>query len=208
MVAVGEIRWIQMQTEGWLRWGWLCVLTCVAPVCIADNIDTSPQQAQGMSIDQQQSRIEFKIGLMLFFDAEGVFESVDGRIDTDDDQVLVSARIPVASASMKSERYERMLEGPSFLDGESHPYIEFESDRLQRAELTEGALIPGTLCMRGECRRESFDLIQLQCEDSPELQPVCSMTVRGALKRSRYGMRTHRGALRNRIDLWMRLVAR
>lgn len=188
-------------------YGWAGALL-LSPLAAADNLEPTPSQTSQLTIDQHQSRIEFSIGLMLFFDAEGVFEAVDGNIETNADEVRVNARIPVASAAMNSDRWERMLEGPSFLDGESHPYIEFQSDRLTRSALNEGAIIPGTLCMRGECRRESFDLVQLQCEHAAGQQQVCSMTVRGALNRSRYGMRTHRGALRNRIDLWMRLVAK
>ncbi len=189
---------------------WACLFALVA-ICGTAAADTAAPVASAdkLQIDQAQSRIEFSIGLLLFFDAEGVFESVDGTIDVQADQVVVTANIPVASASMSSERYEKMLEGPKFLDGEEHPQIEFTSDPLLRKDLVEGAIVPGTLCMRGQCRRESFDLVQLECEYDPQqLSQVCSMTVSGALKRSRYGMSTHRGALRNRIKLWMRLVAK
>lgn len=186
----------------------MLALCSVSGTAAADNAAPVSSAAK-LQIDQAQSRIEFSIGLLLFFDAEGVFESVDGTIEVLADQVVVTARIPVASASMSSERYEKMLEGPKFLHGEAHPEIEFTSDPLLRKDLVEGAIVPGTLCMRGQCRRESFDLVQLDCEyDQQQLMQLCSITVNGALKRSRYGMSTHRGALRNRIALRMRLVAK
>lgn len=170
---------------------------------------TAVAMVEPLRIVPARSEVLFRIGLMLFFDARGHFGEVAGEIERAPDTVRVSARIPVASAHMDSERYARMLKGPKFLAGDEHPWIEFRSDALDPDQLDAGGSIAGEVCMRGVCRRESFQLHQLDCRyhSGTGVAEECEMIVSGSLQRTRYGMRSHRGALKNQIELRMRLVA-
>ncbi len=169
----------------------------------------SRSMAEALRIVPVRSEVLFRIGLMLFFDARGHFGEVNGEIEREPGTVRVSARIPVASAHMDSERYARMLKGPQFLAGDDHPWIDFRSDTLDPDQLDAGGSIPGEVCMRGVCRRETFQLHQLDCRyhAGSDVAEECEMIVSGSLQRTRYGMRSHRGALKNQIELRMRLVA-
>jgi polyisoprenoid-binding protein YceI len=193
-----------------------------APACSEDAItettssevdlpegEISATMAEALHIVPARSEVLFRIGLLLFFDARGHFGEVDGEILREPGAVRVSARIPVSSAHMDSERYARMLKGPQFLAGDEHPWIEFRSDTLDPDQLSAGGDIPGEVCMRGVCRREFFQLHQLDCRyrSGTEVAEECEMIVSGSLQRTRYGMRSHRGALKNQIELRMRLIA-
>jgi polyisoprenoid-binding protein YceI len=169
----------------------------------------SLSMAEALRIVPARSEVLFRIGLMLFFDARGHFGEVNGEIEREPGTVRVSARIPVASAHMDSERYAVMLKGPQFLAGDAHPWIDFRSDTLDPEQLDAGGSIPGEVCMRGVCRRETFQLHQLDCRyrAGSNIAEECEMIVSGSLQRTRYGMRSHRGALKNQIELRMRLVA-
>ena len=175
----------------------------------SDPAQLAAAMAEPLRIVPARSEVLFRIGLMLFFDARGHFGEVAGEIERAPDTVRVSARIPVASAHMDSERYARMLKGPQFLAGDEHPWIEFRSDALDPDQLDAGGNIPGEVCMRGVCRREIFQLHQLDCRYHSDtgVAEECEMIVSGSLQRTRYGMRSHRGALKNQIELRMRLVA-
>ena len=178
------------------------------PVSSPANSATAETSANTLLIDTSQSTVHFRIGLLFLFDARGEFETIEGRVDRHADGVQVHARIPVTSASMDSSRWEAMLEGPQFLDGERHPWIEFESDRLDPATLQPGEAVPGQLCLRGVCQRERFVLHHLACSDASATTPErCELSASGSLLRAAYGMRSHRGALRNRIELKLDLVA-
>lgn len=171
--------------------------------------DVATSMTEALRIIPARSEVLFRIGLMLFFDARGHFGEVNGEILREPGAVRVSARIPVSSAHMDSERYARMLKGPQFLAGEEHPWIEFRSDTLDPDQLGAGGDIPGEVCMRGVCRREFFQLHQLDCRyrAGSEVAEECEMIVSGSLQRTRYGMHSHRGALKNQIELRMRLIA-
>ncbi len=187
--------------------GVLCDGDAASPAISRPQV--SAPMAEALRIVPARSEVLFRIGLMLFFDARGHFGEVNGEIEREPGMVRVSARIPVASAHMDSERYARMLKGPQFLAGDDHPWIDFRSDTLDPDQLDAGGSIPGEVCMRGVCRRETFQLHQLDCRyrTGSDVAKECEMIVSGSLQRTRYGMRSHRGALKNQIELRMRLVA-
>lgn len=174
----------------------------------ADEAGHAAPDTHTLVIDTEQSTVRFRIGLLFLLETGGHFDHVEGRIERSADGVIVHARIPVASATMDSGRWEKMLKGPRFLDGERHPWIEFRSDRLDPTRLAAGETVPGEVCLRGICRREGFLLRLLSCEEAtPDRVEGCRLQADGTLLRSAYGMRSHRGALQNKIELGLELVA-
>lgn len=151
-------------------------------------------------LDASRSEVGFKVKVMWLLGVNGRFGKVEGTVRTDPfrNRLSVDARIDVASVSMGRRSYEDWVKSDEFFDAASHPQILFESEPFPRARLKSGGELRGDLTMRGVRLPVRFDLRPAEC-DRPAFD--CPIRVDGEVKRSQFGMGSHRGTLADRVDL-------
>lgn len=151
-------------------------------------------------LDASRSEVGFKVKVMWLLGVNGRFGKVEGTVRTDPfrNRLSVDARIDVASVSMGRRSYEEWVKSDEFFDAATHPQILFESEPFPRARLKSGGELRGDLTMRGVRLPVRFDLRPAEC-DRPAFD--CPIRVDGEVKRSQFGMGSHRGTLADRVDL-------
>lgn len=163
---------------------------------------SSATAAEGelIRLDASRSQVGFKVKVMWLLGVNGRFGKVEGvvRADPFRNRLSVDARIDVGSVSMGRRTYEEWVKSPEFFDAAAHPQIVFQSEPFPRARLKSGGELRGELTMRGIRQPVSFDLRPAEC-DRPAYD--CPIRVDGAVKRSQFGMGSHRGSLADRVDL-------
>jgi len=151
-------------------------------------------------LDASRSDVGFRVKVMWLLGVRGHFGKVDGtvRLDRFRNELRVDARIDVASVHMGSSSYEEWVKSPEFFDVAAHPQIEFTSDAFPRARLRAGGELPGELTVRGVRQPVQFDLQPAECE-----RPAydCPIRVAGTIRRSMFGMGSHRGTLSDKVEL-------
>lgn len=151
-------------------------------------------------LDASRSDVGFRVKVMWLLGVRGHFGKVDGtvRLDAFRNELRVDARIDVASVHMGSSSYEEWVKSPEFFDVAAHPQIEFTSDAFPRARLRAGGELPGELTVRGVRQPVQFDLQPAECE-----RPAydCPIRVAGTIRRSMFGMGSHRGTLSDKVEL-------
>ena len=151
-------------------------------------------------LDASRSDVGFRVKVMWLLGVRGHFGKVDGivRLDPFRNELRVDARIDVASVHMGSSSYEEWVKSPEFFDVAAHPQIEFTSDAFPRARLRAGGELPGELTVRGVRQPVQFDLQPAECE-----RPAydCPIRVAGTIRRSMFGMGSHRGTLSDKVEL-------
>lgn len=151
-------------------------------------------------LDASRSDVGFRVKVMWLLGVRGHFGKVDGtvRLDSFRNELRVEARIDVASVHMGSSSYEEWVKSPEFFDVAAHPQIEFSSDAFPRARLRAGGELPGELTVRGVRQPVQFDLQPAECE-----RPAydCPIRVAGTIRRSMFGMSSHRGTLSDKVEL-------
>ena len=151
-------------------------------------------------LDALRSDVGFRVKVLWLLGVRGHFGSVDGtvRLDPFRNELRVDARIDVASVRMSSASYEEWVKSPEFFDAATHPQILFTSDAFPRARLRAGGELPGQLTVRGVRQPVQFDLKPAEC-DRPAYD--CPIRVAGAIRRSMFGMGSHRGTLADKVEL-------
>ncbi|MGN6520823.1 MAG: YceI family protein [Dokdonella sp.] len=160
----------------------------------------SPPTGDIIRLDASRSDVGFRVKVMWLLGIRGHFGKVDGtvRLDPFRNELRVDARIDAASVRMASASYEEWVKSPEFFDAAAHPQIEFTSDAFPRARLRAGGELPGQLTVRGVRQPVQFDLKPAAC-DRPAYD--CPIRVAGAIRRSMFGMGSHRGTLADKVEL-------
>ena len=151
-------------------------------------------------LDATRSEVGFRVKVMWLLGVRGHFGRVDGNVSVDPfrNQLRVDARIDVANVHMNNASYEEWVKSDEFFDARAHPQITFTSEPFPRARLRTGGDLPGELTLRGIRQPVRFDLQPSICE-RPAFD--CPIRVNGAIRRSMFGMGSHRGTLSDRVEL-------
>jgi polyisoprenoid-binding protein YceI len=151
-------------------------------------------------LDATRSEVGFKVKVMWLLGVRGHFGRVDGSVSVDPfrNQLRVDARIDVANVHMGSRSYEEWVKSDEFFDASAHPQITFASAPFPRARLRAGGDLPGELTLRGIRQPVRFDLQPSTCE-RPAFD--CPIRVNGEIRRSMFGMGSHRGTLSDKVEL-------
>jgi polyisoprenoid-binding protein YceI len=159
-----------------------------------------------LRIDPLRSHAEFTVRLLWFQHIRGRFERIRGALTwmPADDAGVVEAWIDVASVRMPELRYKHWLLAPEFFDAAQYPHIHFVSTPVPMAELAAGGPLRGRLTMRGVTRPVDFRMLPSACP-RPRAAP-CTIRVLGTVRRSDFGMRGHRAALSDRVQLGLLIV--
>lgn len=166
----------------------------------AASAGEAPPTGGIIRLDASRSDVGFRVKVMWLLGVRGHFGKVDGtvRLDPFRNELRVDARIDAASVRMASASYEEWVKSPEFFDAAAHPQIEFTSDAFPRARLRAGGELPGQLTVRGVRQPVQFDLKPAAC-DRPAYD--CPIRVAGAIRRSMFGMGSHRGTLADKVEL-------
>lgn len=159
-----------------------------------------PPRSEIIHLDATRSEVGFRVKVLWLLGVRGHFGDIDGsvRLDPFRNELRVDARIGVASVRMSSTSYEEWVKSPEFFDAAAHPQIEFSSEPFPRARLRAGGELPGELTVRGVRQPVRFDLQPAEC-DRPAYD--CPIRVNGAIRRSTFGMGSHRGTLADKVEL-------
>ena len=162
----------------------------------------APETPSGdlVRLDAARSEVGFRVKVMWLLGVRGHFGRIDGSVRTDPfrNQLRVDARIDVANVRMGSRSYEDWVKSEEFFDVQAHPQITFTSEPFPRARLRAGGDLPGELTVRGIRQPVRFDLLPSSCE-RPAFD--CPIRVNGEIRRSMFGMGSHRGTLADKVEL-------
>jgi len=163
---------------------------------------TSSAAAKILNIDPQRSVVHFDIGVLLVLRRSGTFSSLEGTIEVDSQaqSASIRVRIPAATAHMKDPDQTRLLLSDDFFDAAQHPWIEFSSEAFSLKPSSSARQVRGRLLIRGVERSVVFSVTAGACLDAPGTAP-CNVRVDGQVKRSNFGMVSHRRTLGDQVRL-------
>jgi polyisoprenoid-binding protein YceI len=175
-----------------------CALLATAPAACLAAEPVSPSDI--IRLDAGRSDVGFRVKLIWLLGVRGHFGKMDGtvRLDSFRNELRVDARIDVAAVRMSNSSYEEWVKSPEFFDAAAYPQITFLSDPFPRSRLRAGGDLPGELTVRGISQPVRFDLLPSECE-KPAFD--CPIRVNGEIRRSAFGMGSHRGTLSDKVEL-------
>jgi len=181
----------------------LRAIACAALLAFAANAAMAADEgANGevIRLDASRSELGFRVKVVWLLGVNGHFGRIHGEVHRDAfrNQLRVDATVDATSVRMASRSYEDWVKSRDFFDVERHPVITFSSDPFPRSRLFGGGDIQGRLTLRGITRPVRFDLLPAGCA-RPALD--CPIRVAGTIRRSMFGMRSHRGTLADKVEL-------
>ncbi len=120
-------------------------------------------------------------------------------IDRFRNSATVDAQIDTNVVSMRSKSHEEWIKSAEFFDAEHFPQIEFLSEAIPLRRLQSGGEIEGILTLRGISKRVHFELAAATCPGASGED--CPLEAEGSIRRSDFGMSSHRGTLSDKVDL-------
>lgn len=94
-------------------------------------------------IDPAHSQIQFTVRHMMISKVRGWFEDFSGTVDFNEDhpeRSSVSLKIAADSINTREEDRDEHLRSPDFLNAAEHPYLRFESRRVEAIDDEHGRL--------------------------------------------------------------------
>lgn len=162
---------------------------------------SAQERTQVLALDTSRSYAEFEVKVLWLVGIHGRFGSMHGTITVDhfSNSAMVDARIDTNAVTMRSHSHEEWVKSPEFFDVQHYPQIQFVSDSIPLRRLQSGGEIEGSLTLRGINRRVRFELVAPSClamtgED-------CPVEADGDIRRSDFGMSSHRGTLSDKVEL-------
>ena len=159
-------------------------------VALATLFAAGTASAGNYALDATHSEVGFSVKYMMFSSTHGKFDAftIDANLDEGDlSKSTVSVVIDATSINTENAKRDKHLKSPDFFDAEKYPELKFVSSSL--AKDGKAWKLNGNLTMRGvtkpvTLRAEISDTIK-----NPWGQLVRGVKVRGALKRSEFGLK-------------------
>ena len=172
-------------------------LAVTAP-CAANAASTAADER--IPLDSTRSHADFKVKVLWLVGVSGRFGRMAGTVHVDAfrSQLRVDAHIDVNALGMSKRAYEEWVKSPEFFDAARHPQIEFSSAAFPRARLRTGGELTGELTVRGIRQPVRFELLPSECSEPAY---ACPIRVEGAIRRSAFGMGSHKGTLADKVEL-------
>ncbi|MGH8191403.1 MAG: YceI family protein [Rhodanobacteraceae bacterium] len=161
------------------------------------------QAPETWPIDPARSQVQFSVRKFWITRARGTLPQLQGtlrRIDTGqgDGFVEVDATVDVVKLQMDDADDREHALGADFFDAARYPWIRFASGPIPSGELVAGGTVTGELTLHGERHPVTLRLQPSACPGRPL---GCVIRVRGSISRSRFGMRSLRGVLSDKVEL-------
>lgn len=103
------------------------------------------------NIDSSHTRANFSVRHMMISNVNGQFDDITGTVDfneADPAQSSLNVKIGVASINTRDEKRDGHLKSPDFFDVANHPYLTFESTKVEKTSENTGR-VTGNLTIRG-----------------------------------------------------------
>jgi polyisoprenoid-binding protein YceI len=141
-------------------------------------------------IDPAHSSIEFEVKHMMIATVRGRFKDFEGTIEAapDINDSRVYGTVKAASIDTNQPQRDEHLRSPDFLDVERYPEIRFESTHIEPLGGPKYR-ITGELTIRDQTRAVTLDSTVEGAEKDPWGHDRVGISVRGAIKRSDFGLR-------------------
>ncbi len=111
------------------------------------------------SLDPTHSEIHFKVKHLMISTVTGQFNSFEGTVETDGND-LSTAKVhfsaDINSISTNNEQRDGHLKAGDFFDAENHPKLSFVGEKLVKVD-EENYKLHGTLTMRGVSKQIVLD---------------------------------------------------
>lgn len=191
------------------RYAWRALLPgalLLAPALIYAAPVNSPR-IENLALDSARSHAEFDVRAMWVFSVRGRFGAVRGTISIDRfrSTAAVDAQIDADAVSMRNPDYEAWVKSAEFFDVEHYPNIHFVSEPITLERMNHGGEITGVLTVRGVSHAVTFTLRPSACPGAAV--HGCAAEAEGTIRRSDFGMRSHRISLSDRVDLHFAIFA-
>jgi polyisoprenoid-binding protein YceI len=150
-------------------------------------------------INPQKSKADIKIYPRLPMASQGTFSDVSGQLQLQPDQMFtVEVILDAHKLSFTGPAWlNKTARSKDFLDVQTYPAIKFSSAHFNKALLTKGGNLEGSLFLRGQTRAVSFFVLPSICSEPGH---SCPLTVRGQVNRRDFGMRAHRFTVKDAVD--------
>lgn len=160
----------------------------------------SHAQLSRVPVDEARSQAQFSVKALWLVEVRGGFSQLSGemRVDAEQEQISVLARIETASLRMERTRYTAWAQSAELLDAARYPLIKFRSDPFPQARLRDGGALPGELDLHGTHLPVVFEILPASCR---QIGWQCPLRVRGSVQRSDFGMHGRRGSISDRVQL-------
>lgn len=184
------------------------VLSVISAISLATNVaNADPDEYQ---IDPAHTFVMFEVERFGFNTMIGIFQEVDGVLVLDEDNPeasRVEAHVSTSSLFSNDESQEGHVTGPSWLNADDFPQIDFISTGI---ELTgeDTARVTGDLTLLGETRAVTFDasLNKLSTDPSTGGSAV-GMSISTMIDRTDFGLTTAAGAIGTDVLIRIELLA-
>lgn len=159
-------------------------------------------------LDSEHSSATFTLHALWVFDVAGAFDGVYGEVETNPEAgtARVDAWLDAASLRMRNPGYDDWARSPDFFDVERYPRITFHSDAFPLDKLRQGGVLTGMLVLHGFSGPVDLQLQPSAC--APTAAPDCPLRIHGEIRRSAFGMRSHRAMLSDKVELDLSIVVR
>lgn len=172
--------------------------TALALALIA--LATAASATTTRAFDPQHSSAGFSVRVLWLHAVRGSIGAVHGTLHLDPTgRATVAATIDVALVRMDDPRYLATVRSEDFFDSATFPEMTFRSAAFDPALLTRGGVIAGWLTLRGVTLPVTFELLPDRCA-APAFEP-CRIRVCGSVRRSDFGMRSHRFSVSDIVQL-------
>jgi polyisoprenoid-binding protein YceI len=110
-------------------------------------------------LDPTHSEVQFKIRHLMISTVTGQFNKFEGTIETEDDDFTTAKAhfsAEVTSINTNNEQRDAHLKNVDFFDGDNHPQITFESEKMEKVD-EENYKVYGIFTMRGISKKIILD---------------------------------------------------
>jgi polyisoprenoid-binding protein YceI len=152
-------------------------------------------------LDPVRSSADFEVKVLWLIGVHGSFGKVHGSVTIDEfrSTVIADAQVDVGAITMHNHRYEEWVKSDEFFDVGHYPQIRFLSDAFPRDRLRNGGDITGILTVRGIDKRVTLHVAPSACPQA--VARDCPVEAEGTIRRSDFGMKSHRGTLADKVEL-------
>lgn len=141
-------------------------------------------------IDGSHTNLEFGVKHMMITTVRGRFNTFDGTITVDPQNLLnskVEGWVDLSSIDTRDPNRDAHLRSADFFDAETHPKMTFVSKRIEKVGGDEYKVI-GDLTIRGVTREFTFDVTSEGQYKNPWGSLVWGLTAKGSLNRKDFGL--------------------
>ena len=108
-------------------------------------------------LDPERTAITATVKKLGFYGVAATMTLTEGTIEIDDDQRVTSGvTIDASSYTSKSSMRDRHVRGAKFLDADTHPEINFETDVVEAG--ADGWTATGTIALKGSTSPMEFEV--------------------------------------------------